>query len=714
MSEGTTKYAKGTKDLMPQGLHKRRIGRIPMAKIFALLVGLLCISSIAFAQEENEGGPCVRPTDKKLVKQLDDASATNNPTDKHRKLKELLDGNPECMECLYRTGESAFQRARAGAGTYAAGLKYLEEVKGKCPDYHSGLYYALGQMYYAQDKFPEAAEAFQKFLHFPTDDPEKIDKDIDKKTAEVELLLPELSFYTEFYKDQRPFNPRPVPGVDTPADEYLPMLSPDNELLFFTRVSKHQAMGDRIAQDVEELTESRRSAGNGAYDGGKALPPPFNTGDSYGGVTVSLNNKELFVTVCKPVTADFKNCDIYRTHYETHMDFGSGKQVFEWGALTQLGPEINTEDGWESQPSLSADGRTLYFASLRRGSQGTDIYSSKRDAKGTWSQAEALPAPITTDGDEKAPFMHSDSRTLYFAARPPVDENGKEDIASGHRGIGGYDIFFSKLNDDGSWSQPKNLGNPINTPQDDHGLVVSADGHTAYFASSRFKGPGGLDIYGFDLPKEARPEDIIIVQGDVRDEQGHVVRDATVSITYMDTRKTEVLKVDSLDGHYAAVVNLKAGSDVIVTVKKPDHVFDSRSFSIEDTARGGVARVDMKLEKIEVGKSYRVNDLKYATNSAEITQSSKYILDQLIVFLKENPSVKIEVQGHTDNVGDLESNMALSKQRAYSVVDYLQEHGVKTARLTAQGFGPTKPLASNDTEAGKAENRRTAFVITGR
>lgn len=681
-------------------------------KVMSMAFAILCACSVAFAQEEGE--PCDRPTDKKLVKLLDDAAAAKSPTDKHRKLKELLDANPECMECLYRVGESAFQRARAGAGSYAAGIKYLEEVKEKCPEYHNGLYYALGQMYYAQDRFPEAAEAFEKFLHFPTDDAEKFDKDVDKESAEVERLLPELSFYTEFYKDQRPFVPRPVPGVDTPADEYLPMLSPDNDLLFFTRVSKYQAMGDRFAQDVEELTESRRNPGTGQYDAGKPLPPPFNTGDSYGGVTVSLNNKELFVTVCKPVTADYKNCDIYRTHYQTHMDFGTGKQVFEWSALTDLGPNINTADGWESQPSLSADGRTLYFATLRRGSRGTDIYFSKRDAKGEWALAKPLPEPITTDGDEKAPFMHSDSRTLYFAARPPLDEKGKEDLSNGHRGIGGYDIFFSKLNDDGSWTTPKNIGNPINTPQDDHGLVVSADGHTAYFASSRFKGPGGLDIYGFDLPKDARPEDIIIVNGDVRDEQGNVVSDATVSITYMDTRKTEVLKVDSADGHYAAVLNLRAGSDVIVTVKKPDHVFDSRSFSIEDTARGGVARVDMKLEKIEVGKSYRVNDLKYATNSSEITGPSKYILDQLIIFLQENPTVKIEVQGHTDNVGDLESNMALSKQRAFSVVDYLQEHGVKTTRLTAQGFGPTKPLATNDTEAGRAENRRTAFVITGR
>jgi outer membrane protein OmpA-like peptidoglycan-associated protein len=307
--------------------------------------------------------------------------------------------------------------------------------------------------------------------------------------------------------------------------------------------------------------------------------------------------------------------------------------------------------------------------------------------------------------------MHTDSRTLYFAARPARDESGKEDADGGHRGIGGYDIFFSRLNEDGTWTTPKNLGNPINTPQDEHGLVVSADGRTAYFASSRFKGVGGLDIYGFELPQDARPDDILITKGEVTDEHGQVVRDATVTITYMDTRKTEVVKVDAEDGRYAAVVRLKAGSDVILTVKKPDHVFDSRSFSVEDTARGGVAEVDMKVEKVEVGRNYRVNDIRFATNSAEITGASRYILDELIGFLRENPKVRIEVQGHTDNVGDMERNMVLSNDRAATVVEYLAGQGIAKARLAGKGYGPTQPVATNDTPDGRALNRRTSFVI---
>ena len=681
-----------------------------------LAIAAVCVAfSMPVVAQEEEGGPCDKPTNKEVVKLLEAAAKTKDPAERHQKLKATQELDPECAECLFQLGLSAYNRASAGAGKFEAGIGYLEKVRAKCPEYHSDLYYYLGTMYYAQDKFPEAAQAYDKFLKFPSDDQSKIAKDIDTKTADVQQVMPELQFYADFYRDNRPFEPVVLRGVCTGADEYLPMFSPDNELLFFTRLSQVQAKGDLVSKTVEELTEARRPDMKAEFDKGKALPEPFNTGDSYGGVTVSVNNKEMFVTVCTPVPGtDYKNCDIFRTHYDNHMDFGTNKQVYEWTALEDLGPNVNTPDGWESQPTLSSDGRTLFFATVRKDSKGTDIFMSTRNEKGEWSPAKPVPGPINTSGDEKAPFLHSDSRTLYFAARPPKDDKGKDDITLGHRGVGGYDVFFSHMNDDGTWSKPRNIGNPINTTQDDHGLVVSADGRTAYFASSRFRGVGGLDIYGFDLPKDARPEDVLIVKGEVRDENGQLVKDAKVEITYMDTRKTEVLEVDGNDGRYATVLRLKPGTDVVMTVKKEDHVFDSRAFSSEDTLRGGVAKLDMKVEKIEVGRSYRVSDIRYATGKADVTKGSEHILDELIAFLKENPSIKIRIEGHTDNVGSQTENMALSHDRAFTVFSYLQDHGIAGNRLAFEGYGPTKPLASNDTDAGRARNRRTEFVITSR
>ena len=678
------------------------------------LAFVVCLSTLATAQEEPTDDPCGKPSDKKIVKLLEEAGKAKDPVERHQKLKASLELDGECAECLFQLGVSAYRIGKEGGKGYGPSIKYFEQLQAKCPNYHSDVAYHLGIMHYAQDEFAEAAKSFEAFRKFPSDDATRMSKDFDKKYTDVEAVMPELQFYVDFYKNTAPLNPQLVRNVSTAAKEYLPMLSPDNELMFFTRVSQVKAKGDIVSREVEELTEARRSDMKADFNTGRALPEPFNVGDNYGGLTISVNNQEMFVTVCAaPDAKGYRNCDIFRSHYETKFDLDRGGQTFEWAGLYNLGPNINTPDGWESQPTLSADGNTLYFATIRPNTDGIDIFESKRTGNDQWSPARPVKG-INTDGDEKAPFMHSDSRTLYFAAKPPNDESGRVDETRGHKGIGGYDIFFSKMNDDGSWSKPKNIGHPLNTDQDEHGLVVSADGHTAYFASGRFQGAGDLDIFGFELPKEARPDDILLVKGEVRNEKGELVKDATVEIEYMDTRKVEVIRVDSVSGRYATVVKLKPGSDVIMTVKKKDHVFDSRSFSAEDTVRAGVAKVDMQVQKIEVGKSYRVNDIKYPTNSADITKSSEYILDELIGFLKENPTVKIRIEGHTDSRGGAAENKLLSENRAITVSNYLQSHRVAANRLTHQGYGPEKPLATNDTEEGRAKNRRTEFVIVSR
>ncbi len=679
----------------------------------ALLLAGSMVQAPLSAQQE--GGSCDPPTDRKVLKLLEDAAKAKDPVSRHQKLKETQEQAPECAECLLQLGISAFKRAHDGGGDAQAAIGYLERLQALCPEYHSDLYYYLGAARYGKGQHAEAARAFDTFLKFPTDDAGKIAKDIDKKTADVQELMPELRFFVDFYRNTGDLDPRPLANVCTAADEYLPMLSPDNELLLFTRKSKYQAKGDLVSRDVEELTESRRPSGSMDHDRGRALPDPFNLGDSYGGVTISVNNREMFVTVCGPPDVrGYRNCDIHRSHYTTHMDFGTGRQQWEWTGLEDLGPAVNTPDGWESQPTLSADGHTLFFATVRPDSKGTDIYQTTRDDQGVWSQAVPVPGPINTAGDEKAPFLHSDSRTLYFAARPPVDENGRSQEGRGHRGVGGYDIFFCRMKDDGTWEEPRNIGHPINTEQDDHGLIVSADGSTALFASSRYRGAGGLDIYGFPLPGDVRPEDILIVNAEVRDGNGEVVTDARGEVTYLDTRRTEVLQVDPSDGRYAAVVNLRRGGDVVMTVTRKDHVFDTRAFTLADTAQGATAQVDMTVRRIEVGRNYEVNDITFATNSTDITAASALILDQLVRFLGENPTVRIRIEGHTDNVGGDADNLDLSNRRAASVMAYLQAAGVAASRLASAGFGASRPVATNGSEEGRARNRRTEFVIVGR
>ncbi len=688
----------------------------PGSLAYWLLPTVLMFSVLLFggstAHAQNDPGPCDPSTDGKVVKLLAEADKSRDASVRHQKLKAVLEEAPDCAECLHRAGVSAFNIARTSGRSHTAAMGYLQRLEQLCRNYHSDVPYLIGSMHYADGAYAEAARAFTQFLEYPVDDASKLAKDHDKRVADVEELMPDLRFHMDFYAHTAPLVPVPLGGVNTDADEYLPMLSPDNDLIFFTRLRKQRALGDIVARDVEELTEAR--AINGMFDKGRALPAPFNQGDSYGGVSISVNNKEMFVTICgAPDARGYRNCDIHRAHYDNHVNIDKGLVEWEWSRLETIGEAINGADTWESQPTITADGRTMYFATNRPGSKGMDIYQSTRDEKGVWSKAVPVQG-INTEGDEKAPFLHSDSRTMYFAARPPSDENGRPDITRGHRGAGGYDIFFSRMKDDGTWSKPRNLGHPINTDADEHGLIVSADGRTAYFASNRFRGVGGLDIFGIPLPADVRPEDILVVKGEVRDEKGELVRDARVEIKYMDTRTTETIQVDQRDGSYATVLRLREGADVVVTVKKDGHVFDSRSFSVEDTLRLGKAEVDMTVQKIAVGRSYRVNDIKYATNSADITKSSEYILDELITFLKENPTVKIRIEGHTDNVGRLDDNMALSNDRAFTVMGYLQGKGISGGRLSFKGLGPTVPLAANETPEGRAQNRRTEFVIVGR
>ncbi len=672
--------------------------------VVVLVIALGVLTPRTFGQDDEAANdPCGKPTDKRIVKLLDEAVKAKDGGERHGKLKATQEVDPNCAECLFQLGVSAYKRAKESGVSMDASLKYFEQLKTQCPEYHADVDFYMGSIHYANSDWTKAKKSFDAFMRFPGEDQSKFSKDQDKKYKDVEEVMPELEFMADFYRNTAAGPAKVVAGVSTPNDEYLPNLSPDNELIFFTRVRSVQAKGDFVTRKVEELTWSKRTDAKGSFDGGVPLPEPFNMGDSYGGVTISVNNKEMFVTVCGPPDIKgYRNCDIFRSHYETKFNLDAGGQQWVWSELEDLGPTINT-DGWDSQPSLSADGNTLYFARLaKKDSLGnTDIFTSTRDEKGAWSEAVRLPATINTSAADKAPFMHSDSRTLYFASK-------------GHRGAGGYDIFFSKLNDDGTWSQPKNLGHPINTAEDEHGLIVSTNGQLAYFASNRHKGAGGLDVFTFDMPQDARPDDILVVKGEVKDENGKTVKDATVEIKYMDTRKTEIMKVDQQDGRYAAVVRLKPGADVVVTVKKPDHVFDSRAFAASDTVRGGVAEIDMTVQKIEVGKSYRVNDINYATKSAVIEKASEFVLDELITFLKDNPGVRIEVQGHTDNVGSMGDNMALSQDRAFTVKAYLEGKGVSGSRLTAKGYGPTQPVADNGSEAGRAQNRRTAFVIVGR
>ncbi len=602
-------------------------------------------------------------------------------------LRKAVELEPEYVPALYELANLVIKEAKADGKSFKPAEKYLLKVIEVCPEYNPYAYYYLGQISYGAAQYPAAVKYLQTFVKVPEN--AKNDEDYNNATQ----MIKEAKFFDQMFNHPVPFDPKPVSGICTYEDEYLAMLSPDNENMYFTRKYMKQSRNELTPKLVEEFTYSRRK--ENSFEKGEALPPPFNVGDNYGGATFSIDNKHMYITVCKPEKQKGGppriNCDIYVS------DLVKG----EWTELRNLGPNVNTPDGWEAQPTLSSDGKTLFFTSARADSKLMDLYISEKLPSGEWGPARNAGAPINTEGNEKSPFIHSDSQTLYFSS-------------DGHKGLGGYDVFFTKMNvAEGKWNEPKNIGYPINGENDEIGFFVSTDGKLGYFASNQLKGKGagGYDVFYFDLYKEARPENVLFLKGELKDELGQPLDKAQVRIQNIETKKVTEAMVDTITGEYAAVVTVKPNEKLVVSVKQPDVVFNSSIVQATDSAMSKPVPLSFEMKFVTPGASYQLNNIYYNTNSADLHNESKEVILQFADYLKEHPGIKIEIQGHTDNVGNAASNLALSTDRAFTVCALLQEAGIQKNRLTFKGYGSNKPVASNETAEGRAKNRRTEFVI---
>jgi outer membrane protein OmpA-like peptidoglycan-associated protein len=258
-----------------------------------------------------------------------------------------------------------------------------------------------------------------------------------------------------------------------------------------------------------------------------------------------------------------------------------------------------------------------------------------------------------------------------------------------------------------------NIGYPINTEADEVGFFVSTDGKTGYFASNKLSiGNSGFDIYSFELYPEARPDNVYFQKGDMNGAANNEIIKATIEVKDAITKKLTKIEVDSVSGEYAFIVNFK--NDLIVSVKQEGFAFESQYISKKDSTNEKPKKVDIELKKLEVGAQYTINDIFFTTNSYEINDTIKTVLNEFSEYLKINPRLNVALQGHTDNVGNPTDNMALSQKRAQAVFDYLVSNTIDKSRITYKGLGETKPIANNATEEGRAKNRRTVFVVTSK
>lgn len=664
-----------------------------------IVVIIFLMPFILFSQEECELSESGKV--KKLYEKAMDRKKTKDPKKRLTYLKQAIEEDETCVPCYWQLARRSYSKARKKNTSYEKAINYYKEIENLCPSYHSDVYYYLGLMNFQEDNSKQAEIYFKKFIEFRDQDEEKFSKNYIDKLRAAKATLPELSFKNTFFNNPVPFDPVLVRNVSTKGEEYLPMISADDENIFFTRLYDTKGLGDIVTTRVEELVISKRSSTSELFDDGEALPKPFNTGQNYGGVSISINNKELYLCACKKIN-NYNNCDIFVSNYEYLIDEKTNKYSYKWSELRNLGEAINSNTTWEAQPSISADGKTLYFATSRPTSKGIDIYYSIRDENGEWSKAKSIGNVINSEGNDKAPFLHTDSKTMYFASQ----------VSKKRRGAGDYDIFFSKQDDKGVWSEPKNLGYPINSEKSEDGLIVNITGETAYFSSGKqLGGVGGKDIYSFELPEESKPEKVVLLKGKMKDEEGNPVTKSKLKISYQNKSKDKVIDVISDDGNFAVAVNMEDEEKVLISLKQKGTVFQSRLLSKEDAEKGVLKDKDITVEKLKKGEGFTINDIKFSTNSYKLDDNAIFILDNFLEYLLENKLIRFKIVGHTDNLGDGNENQILSSYRADSVKKYLINNGVKLGRITSEGKGESEPKVENNSEKNKQINRRTEFIV---
>jgi outer membrane protein OmpA-like peptidoglycan-associated protein/tetratricopeptide (TPR) repeat protein len=643
----------------------------------------LLLSLLAAGQDESSCPEVRNKRANQLYDKAVQAYVRRNYSDAIRMLNDLLGMEQDYVDAYYILALINIERP---ARNLRAAEENLKKVIALCPDYAPSAYFYLGQICFGKEDYACSVINLEKYLGYA--DRIKSEDDYFEATEMLKLA----SFYNRMLNNPVPFDPRPVEGISTPDDEYLPIITPDNDYAFFTRRTKTVTGKDQLFK-TEKFTEkfmfSKRH--NGDFSAGEEMPYPFNVNDNEGGATLTIDNKKLYYTICQfNKDQTYFNCDI------CWAEFVNG----HWSDIMNLGDSVNNPDTWESQPTITSDGNTLYFISDRHGGfGGYDIYRTDRHPDGSWGRPVNLGPVINTPGNEKSPFIHTDSQTLYYSS-------------DGLTGFGGYDIFYSRLREDGKWTEPKNIGYPINSGDDDVGFFVSTDGNHGFFCSNKFNGGGDWDLYQFELYEEARPEKVLFVKGTVTRQGGSEPPKARIELKNLETKKITEIPVDTLTGTYAAAVLFR--NDYIMTIKSSGYAYESKYFAEKDTVFDEPARVEVELKPIETGKSYRLNDIYFDFNSSDLKPSSMAVIDGFIEFLHENPAMKVSIQGHTDHIGSVEDNQILSENRARAVYDYLVDKGVADHLTDYKGFGELRPVATNLTEEGRALNRRTEFVIVSK
>ena len=586
-------------------------------------------------------------------------------------------------------------------------VQHFEAAYQANPEITWDILYLMAQAYHTDYQFDKAEENYQKFEKTldPNEHAVLLDQ-LNRKIQSCETAKNLLKKPVRVFLDNKG---RPI---NSKFPDYSPLVSADESVLIFTS-RRDNTTGGKIDPWDEMFYEDVYLAHseNGVWKSPINLGKPVNTKSHDATVGISPDGQQLIIYNRK------NGGDLFYCTLEGDL----------WTERKAFPKTINTKFHEESA-SLSPDGKTLYFVSNKEDdSYGEhDIFVSTLDEKGKWGKAKNLSSVINSPYDEKGIFLHPDGRTIYFSS-------------NGHSGMGGFDIFRSVRNENGDWSEPENLGYPINTPDDDIFFVISASGRHAYYSSEQKGGMGGKDLYmitflGPEKPiiqgnednliaSIARPVSETIIEEDVEVQEVRLtilkgtVRDAIT----LEPIKAEIELVDNLENKIIAkfksnsktarfLISLPSGRNYGIAVKAKGYLFHSENFNIEPSSVYQEVNKDILLHKLSIGSKIVLRNIFFDFAKSTLRPESNNELSRLLKLLNEH-NIRIEISGHTDNKGSKNYNLKLSKSRAKAVVDYLIEHGIDTGRLEFEGYGFDQPIDTNDTKAGRQNNRRVEFKI---
>ncbi|MCB0649801.1 MAG: PD40 domain-containing protein [Saprospiraceae bacterium] len=648
-----------------------------------LLVLLLPLSTLLSAQEYTT----MDSAGKKVLKYYDNAQTLSRAEQFPEALEQLdkaLKIDPQFID-----GKILRASLNGASGQLEKAAAEFEEVLKMAPDYLPRVWYELAITEMDLRLYDRAATHFEQYLER---DPKS---NVRKQKAEHHLI--NARFAANAITHPVPFEPVNLgTAINTEGQEYLPSLTADGTRLVFTaRVGNQEDFYYSVKKD--QIWQPRQPM------------EKINTPQNEGAQCISADGRLLVFTRCDS-RAGMGGCDLYFSSF----------QGGQWTDPKKIEGAINTS-AWEGQPSLSADGQNLYFASDRSGGLGQrDLWMSRLKENGQWGTPTNLGPEINTPYNDQCPFIHPDNRTLYFCSE-------------GHPGMGGIDLYFSKKDSLNQWTPPLNIGYPINTPANEGTLVVSIDGQTAYYASDKdsdettpasvlVEKPSSrlnIDIFSFSLYEEARPDPVTYVKAKVVDSRSHRGFEANAEIIDLATGKTVTKTV--ADDLGELLLCLPAGKDYALYISKEKYLFYSENFSLHTPASiEAPYQIYVELQPVTEAsiaeetapeKPVVLKNVFFETGSAELKNASASELDKLFDLLTDNPELNIQINGHTDNVGNEADNLLLSEKRAKAVYGYLIEKGIDSVRLRYKGFGETKPVADNESEAGRKVNRRTEFVV---